>query len=301
MTSISRSTRLRRLAPMKASLAVAGSAMAINAFGLLAGPAPAQADSCFQWAFNGSTGFHESSGWEMWFKSTGTTAQGRVEGIDLGTGGYPTSHGTIEHGSVVGHGLDITVRWDSGTVQRFTGTVIDGKATGSTNNPDYQTWYEVLGNPLKCIDQELPPAPPPAPADSKVVLAPGASDAPPPVITTPIGRTSVQIKSGPATLQAGLSGTYVVTVTNTFTDSKPVQVNIIFSGKLEQTGQINAQGGLDCVVAHDAGINAAVNCTGPIPQGSFDIVVQGRGSTPGAGLLLAKLDNDSKQQNVTIT
>jgi hypothetical protein len=102
-------------------------------------------------------------------------------------------------------------------------------------------------------------------------------------------------------LPAGLSGTYVVTVTNTFTDTKPVRVGIIFAGKLEQTGQINAQGGLNCVVGNDAGINAAVNCTGPIPQGSFDIVVQGRGSTPGAGQLVAKLDNDTQQQNVTIT
>jgi len=143
---------------------------------------------------------------------------------------------------------------------------------------------------------------PPAPTDTPVVLAPGAKYAPPPpVITTPIGRTSVQIKSGPATLQAGLSGTYVVTVTNTFTDAKPVRISVIFAGKLEQTGPVNAQGGLDCVVGHDVGINAAVNCTGPIPQGSYDIVVQGRGSAPGAGQLLAKLDNDTKQQNVTIT
>ncbi|MDT5102368.1 MAG: hypothetical protein QOC76_6105 [Mycobacterium sp.] len=102
-------------------------------------------------------------------------------------------------------------------------------------------------------------------------------------------------------MPAGLSGTYVITVANTFTDAKPIRVVIVFAGKLEQTDQIIAQGGLDFVVGHDAGINAAVTCQGPIPPGSYDIVVLGRGSAPGAGQLVAKLDNDTKQQTVTIT
>jgi hypothetical protein len=284
---------------MKASLAVAGSAVAIGAFGVLPGAAPAQADSCFQWAFNGRTGFHESSGWEMWFDSTGTTAQGRVEGIDLGTGGYPTSHGTIERGSVVGHGVDITVRWDSGTVQRFTGTVVDGKATGSTNNPDYQTWYPV-GDPLKCIDQELPPAAPQAPAQQPA----------PPDAQTAAARLGVAV-NGPTTLPAGQSGTYTVSVSNSGDVSAPVELFISFNGQLQQAG-FTPSGGFNCDVRNYAGGSSSVHCTtGQLQsKGTANIVVQGRGSAPGAAQLGVNINSSdpgaqfvqkSQQLNVTIT
>jgi len=284
---------------IKASLAVAGSAVAIGGFAVLPGTAPAQADSCFQWAFNGRTGFHESSGWEMWFTSTGTTAQGRVEGIDLGTGGYPTSHGTIEHGSVVGHGVDITVRWDSGTVQRFTGTVVDGKATGSTNNPDYQTWYE-LGDPLKCTDQELPPAAPSAPAQQ-----PAPADA-----QTAAARLGVAV-NGPTTLPAGQRGTYTVSVSNSGDVSAPVELFISFNGQLQQAG-FTPSGGFDCDVRNYAGGSSSVHCTtGQLqPKGTANIVVQGRGSAPGAATLGVNINSSdpaaqfvqkSQQLNVTIT
>jgi hypothetical protein len=53
----------------------------------------------------------------------------------------------------------------------------------------------------------------------------------------------------------------------------------------------------------DAGINAALRCTGPQvePGAKFDIVVQGVGRTPGPGILLAKIGNNSSQKDVTIT
>ncbi|MBE1551850.1 hypothetical protein GGC64_005937 [Mycobacterium sp. OAS707] len=284
---------------IKASLAFAGSSVAIGAFAVLPGAAPAHADSCFQWAFNGRTGFHESSGWEMWFNSTGTTAQGRVDGIDLGTGGYPTSHGTIEHGSVVGHGVDITVRWDSGTVQRFTGTVVDGKATGSTNNPDYQTWYPV-GNPLTCIDQELPPAAPQAPAQQPA----------PPDTQTAAARLGVAV-NGPKTLLAGQSGTYTVSVSNSGDVNAPVELFISFNGQLQQAG-FTPSGGLDCDVRNYGGGSSSVHCTtGQLPaKGTANIVVQGRGSAPGAATLGVNINSSdpaaqfvqkSQQLNVTIT
>lgn len=119
---------------------------------------------------------------------------------------------------------------------------------------------------------------------------------------------------GPPTLQAGLSGTYVVTVANNGDTSAPVELIIVFTGKLEQTGQISAGGGFDCEVRRDAGINAAVRCTvQQLPSAKFyKIVVQGRGSAPGTGQLTVTINPDRSipedgfannffQQNVTIT
>jgi hypothetical protein len=302
MTSIARSTRLRRLAP--AILIAAGAPI-----GLLAGPPAAQAApyNCSQWGFSGHTDFQQSDGWVLSFNSTGPSAGGPVlaqDGHFPNTG--PDKHGNVTGGVVNGQGIDIQVHWDNGTVSKYSGEVDpSGGVTGNVYVPaqdpsvtgrDMASYTSV--RPLKCVTAAAP-APPP---DPQVVLAPGAKDTPHDLKPQGLpAATSVQIKSGPTTLPAGMSGTYVVTVTNTSTDTKPVQVAIIFAGKLEQTGQINAQGGLNCVLGNDAGINAAVNCTGPIPQGSYDIVVQGRGSAPGAGQLIAKLDNDTKQQNVTIT
>jgi hypothetical protein len=111
------------------------------------------------------------------------------------------------------------------------------------------------------------------------------------------------VVNGPATLQAGLSGTYVVTVSNSGGAKAPVELFIIFAGKLEQTGQIGAQGGFDCQLqSAAAGVNATVRCVQQLEPGAkYDIVVQGRGSVPGAGTLLAKIGNDVNQKNVAIT
>jgi hypothetical protein len=100
--------------------------------------------------------------------------------------------------------------------------------------------------------------------------------------------------NGPGQLQVGLSGTYNVSATNDGDVGAPVEVFIIFAGKLDQTDQVTASGGLECEVRHDSGINAAVRCTSPQlqPKSGYNIVVQGRGSAPGAGQLLAKINGD---------
>ena len=78
---------------------------------------------------------------------------------------------------------------------------------------------------------------------------------------------------------------------------------VLFAGKLEQTGQIVAGGGFCELRGPDAGINAAVRCTGPQlePGAKYDVVVQGRGSAPGAGKLLAKIGNDVNQKDVAVS
>ena len=104
--------------------------------------------------------------------------------------------------------------------------------------------------------------------------------------------------NGPEKLQAGLSGTYNVSATNDGDVSAPAEVFIIFAGKLDQTDQVTASGGLDCEVRHDAGINAAVRCTTPQLQAKtgYNIVVHGRGSAPGAGQVVAKINVDQSVQ-----
>ena len=119
--------------------------------------------------------------------------------------------------------------------------------------------------------------------------------------------------SGPNTLQAGLSGTYTVTVRNQGNASAPVELHIIFAKALDQTGQIVPSAGLACAIGHDAGINTGLNCTGGVlaAGGTATVVVQGRGQSAGGGVLLATLnpghavqesnyDNNNKQLNVTI-
>jgi hypothetical protein len=113
--------------------------------------------------------------------------------------------------------------------------------------------------------------------------------------------TVVSLK-GPGSLQAGLSGTYTVTVRNGGSVTAPVELHIVFAKALDQTGQIVAGGGLDCTVGHDAGINAGLTCTGGQLAGgeSTTVIVQGRGQNPGVGVLLATINNNVKQINVTI-
>ena len=100
--------------------------------------------------------------------------------------------------------------------------------------------------------------------------------------------------TGPEKLQVGLSGTYNVSATNDGDVSAPAEVFIIFAGKLDQTDQVTASGGLDCEVRHDAGFNAAVRCATPQlqPKTGYNIAVQARGSAPGIAQLVAKISGD---------
>jgi len=120
--------------------------------------------------------------------------------------------------------------------------------------------------------------------------------------------------AGPTTRQVGLSATYTVTVKNEGTAAAPVELGIVFAGKLDQTGQIvPGPGAGACELRRDAGINAAVYCTGgTLGAGeTTTVVVQGRGQSAGTGLLIATLNpgqsvpessyaNNSKQLNVTV-
>ncbi len=134
-------------------------------------------------------------------------------------------------------------------------------------------------------------------------------------ITAPPAYADAQFMvstSGPPSLQAGLSGTYVVTALNDG-DAAPVQLFIVFAGKLQQFGQISADGGFDCTANENT-----VRCTTPrLPSHvPTEIVVQGRGSEPGAGQLVVNINPDRStpentplgggtdnfaQRNVTIT
>lgn len=119
--------------------------------------------------------------------------------------------------------------------------------------------------------------------------------------------------TGPATLIAGLSGTFTVTITNFGNKSGPIELFLIFAGKLEQTGQIRADAGFSCEVGHDTGINASVRCTGGqlAPNEATTVTIQGRGQNAGKGTLVATInpsqslpehdyDNNFRQFNVTI-
>lgn len=89
---------------------------------------------------------------------------------------------------------------------------------------------------------------------------------------------------GPKSLIAGLSGTCEFSVVNNGAVSAPLELFVIFTGAIDQTGQIVAPG-LDCEVRHDKGINAAVRCTRPA-LARFEVAnvtVQGRGQAAGTG------------------
>ena len=119
--------------------------------------------------------------------------------------------------------------------------------------------------------------------------------------------------SGPTSLQAGLSGTYRITIKNVGKATATIEVAILFAKALDQTGQIIG-GGLDCAPSsHASAINAEITCTGgQLAAGEFSTVtVQGRGQAPGGGMLVTSLnnsrsvvegnyDNNVKQLNVTI-
>jgi hypothetical protein len=278
---------------------VIAAATAICAVGFLTVPTPAQgvpmlplAPACSEYEFNGDFSLYQTNGWSVNFTSTGPIATGRARAVKPVEG---VMNGVIS-GSITGRHLDFTIRWDNGPRGRYTGDVDEkGIAHGFTvdevNTWSTANWDAIV--PLGCV---TPPAVPPAPAPA---------DPAPQQVPAPVPATAVlgAVVNGPATLQAGLSGTYTVTVSNSGGVKAPVELFIIFAGKLEQTGQIGAGGGFDCQLQSPAaGVNATVRCVQQLEPGAkSDIVVQGVGRTPGAGTLLAKIGNDVNQKNVAIT
>jgi hypothetical protein len=276
----------------------AGVFAAAAAIGLLTVPMPAQADPTIplapacQYGFTGGEGsvdVQQSNGAVVHLLTEGPfELVGVARATGTGGSGNDTMAGTVK-GGLSGNQLAFTIRWNNGPIGKYTGVVDDGGFVSGTTfdvvNPESRaTWG--LFERLQCV---TPPAAPP-PADPKPVPVPA---------TAVLGA----IVNGPATLQTGLSGTYVVTVSNSGGVGAPVELFIIFAKNLEQTGQISAQGGFGCEVSQAAGINATLRCTGPQvePGAKFDIVVQGVGRTPGPGILLAKIGNNSNQKDVTIT
>lgn len=273
---------------------VIAAATAICAVGFLTVPAPAQAvpmlplaPACTAYQFNGDFVLDQSNGAHVDFNSTGPVASGIafVRGSSEMVGDV--------RGGIQGRNVDFTIQWDEGPRGHYTGTVgedglVFGRTVDMNNLESRATWRST--SPLQCITP--PAAPPPADPAPQQVPAPA-----------PAAAVLGAVINGPATLQAGLSGTYVVTVSNSGGVKAPVELFIIYAGKLEQTGQIGAQGGFDCQLQPPAaGVNATMRCVQQLEPGAkYDIVVQGRGSVPGAGTLLAKIGNNVNQKNVTIT
>jgi hypothetical protein len=150
-------------------------------------------------------------------------------------------------------------------------------------------------------------------ADTRCLICDALNPAPP---KDPIADLAVLSIAGPTTRQAGLSGTYTVTVKNEGTKAATVELVIVFAGRLDQTGQfVPGPGAGACeVVRRDAGINAAVRCMGGTlaPGQTTTVVVQGRGQAAGAGTLLATINpsravaesdyaDNVKQLNITIS
>ena len=123
----------------------------------------------------------------------------------------------------------------------------------------------------------------------------------------------IDLVRGPPILKVGISGTFNILIRNTGSTPGPLEVFIVFTGELDQTDQIRADSGMACEVRHDAGINAAVYCTGGVigPGQTATLIVQGRGQSVGVGHLVTTInpshslpessyDNNFSQVNVSI-
>lgn len=284
---------------------VFAAAMAIGAVGFLTVPTPAQADPMLplapacQYGFTGSEGFSGREGSVDVLQSNGaavhllTDGPFDVVGVARATGtggsGQDTMAGIVK-GGLRGNQLAFTITWNNGPIGKYTGVVDDGGFVSGTTfdvvNPESRATWRLFER-LQCV------TPPAAPEQKEAPAQPQG-----PVIPPATAQLSA-IAKGPATLQAGLSGTYVVTVSNSGGVGAPVEQFIRFAGKLEQMGQIRAQG-FDCaLVPTSPEFNALVRCTIPQlePGAKYDIVVQGVGRTPGLGTLSTTIGI----QNISVT
>ena len=149
--------------------------------------------------------------------------------------------------------------------------------------------------------------------ESSARSVPGECGTAQPAGAAPLKEANLQIDDfyGPATLIAGVSGTYEVQVENSGDGPASLELFIIFTGAIEQTGRIVAPG-LDCEVRHDEGINGAVRCTKPVfePGEQVSVFVQGRGQAAGTGKIgavlnphrsAAEADYDDNNETRTVT
>jgi hypothetical protein len=278
------------LAAVIAAGAGAPSAAAAPALPML----PLGPPACSQYGFTGDFGMKQDNGWQVFFTSTGSAASGRAVAVNGNTKGT----GSVISGGVQGRNVDLTIHWDSGYNQHYFGAVGDDGYVhkgGTINQSDATSANWDSDRPLGCAD--APPAPPPPP--------------PPPPNTQTAGGLAVSV-NGPTTLPAGLSGTYNVPVSNSGDSGAPVELFISYSGQLQQTGQVTPSGGFNCEVLNYAGGTSSVHCTVQQLQSkaTANIMVQGRGSAPGAAQLDVHISSAapgaqfvqaSQQLHVTIT
>ena len=322
MTTNHTATSRRKLFSTKfAAKATLAAGTALTAAGFLTVSPPAQAHpvlplapaACSQYVFNGNFSLKQSNGDKVVFSSIGPAASGNA----TATGGINGPlHGVVT-GGIQGDKLDFHIVWNvnaPGTTATsqgdYTGYVsADGLAHGDTaedNRPfgdaPYAQAHWDSTSPLVC---STPAAPAAAPAS-----APPPAAAPAPPAAAPAARLGVSV-TGPTTMKAGMTSGYTVNVSNPGDLSAPVELFISFNGQLQQAGFTPA-GGFDCTVNNYAGGTSAVHCTvGQFgSKATASIVVQGRGSAPGAGQLVANINSSdpaaqfvqkSQQVNVTIT
>jgi hypothetical protein len=277
-------------------------ATAISAVGFLTVPAPAQAGpmlplapACSQYSFpNGDFPIlMQNAGSIVITTHHGANAAGKV----VQNGNYA---GFVSSGGIYsGRNVDFTVTLPDQRQTRFTGTAGDdglvhlGAANAWVPGGTGFSWDST--RPLECND-----APPPAPAQQ-----------PAPPAQTAAARLGVAV-NGPTTLAAGQSGIYTVNLSNSGDTGAPVELYVSFGGNLQQSGQVTPSGGVNCEVINNAGGTTSVHCTVPQFQSkaTANIVVQGRGSAPGAGHLTVNINSSdpgaqfvqkSQGLNVSIT
>jgi hypothetical protein len=287
-------------------------ATAISAVGLLMVPAPARAGpmfplapACTQYGFTGKFSLRQDNGWRVSFTSTGPAATGRV--VAVGNSGY-TMRGNVT-GGINGRNVDFTTHWDnSSSTGHYNGVVGDDGTVrrGTTinqENADLADW-DSTSAPLGCITPAAPVTPPGSGE------GPGPAEIPAPPAGPATARLAVSA-TGPTTLPAGQSGTYTVNLSNPGDTGAPIELYVSFGGQVQQTGQV-ISGGFNCEVINNAGGTSAIRCNSQQLQSkaTAQIVVQARGSAPGAGHLTVNINSAdpaaqfvqrSQKLNVSIT
>jgi len=280
-------------------------ATAISAAGLLVIPTPAQAaPACNQYGFAGSFSLRQDNGYGVGFSAKGTT----VAGPASATGDSGEKLVGRVTGGIQGRRIDFTIKWGGAGTGHYTGDIGDDGSVrrGATiNQSNANSAYWDTNYPLKCLD-----APPP-PADTTTGDTTTGDTGQQVPAGPAVARLGVAVQ-GPTTLRAGQGAPYTVILSNPGDAGAPVELYVSFGGQLQLTGQVTPSGGVSCDVINNAGGTTAVRCTTQqLPsKATASIVVQGRGTAPGAGTLnvtinssdpAAQVIQKSQKLNVSIT